>query len=240
MPPAHALRMLLKLEKTRSWRQATGDSDKLSADALDLLDQIFQADIKQRITIEGIKQHAWFNQKLPQQYAEALQRQEQQVLKAVQADQALRAQRGMQQLRALALLPEDPAEEEQQVKEGQEGGAPAAAGQEAAGQEAAQLQGEQQAVTAQLQEQLRQQLQLSQHLKSQRQMMLSRDSPMRRLRVHDSVAQLDVVSAYKLWKQQQQQRPTGPDIKATMQQVTVLLESARATGRQLTRLQLVE
>jgi hypothetical protein len=229
MPPAHALRMLLKLEKTRSWRQATGNTEKLSTDARDLLDQIFQADIKQRITIEGIKQHRWFNQKLPQQYAEALQRQEQQVLKAVQADQALRAKQGMQQLRALALLPEDPAEEEQ------EGDAVAVVGQEAevAGQ------GEQQAVTVELQEQLRQQLQLSQHLKSQRQMMLSRDSPMRRLRVHDSVAQLDVVSAYKLWKQQQQQRPTGPDIKATMQQVTQLLESARAAGREVTRLQLV-
>lgn len=46
---------------------------QLSSECRSLLDRIFVADVKQRITVEGIMQHPWYQQPLPPQYQSQLQ-----------------------------------------------------------------------------------------------------------------------------------------------------------------------
>lgn len=41
---------------------------QLSSGCRSLLDAIFQADVKQRITVEGIMQHPWYREPLPSQF----------------------------------------------------------------------------------------------------------------------------------------------------------------------------
>ena len=41
---------------------------QLSPGCRSLLDAIFQADVKQRITVEGIMQHPWYREPLPSQF----------------------------------------------------------------------------------------------------------------------------------------------------------------------------
>jgi serine/threonine protein kinase len=219
MPPANALRMLLKLEKTRSWSQATGDADKLSAEARDLLDQIFQPEFQQRITIAGIKQHPWFTQQLPAKYADALKRQEPHIMKAMSSLQSQRASSisSMRRTQSLSQLKEDPEEEQQQAKQPLQRLPSNAQQPSAAGKEP-----DEQKAKAALQQQLQQQLQLSQHLQAQRQHMLSRDSPIQHLRVHDSAS--DISSTPTTPKNKAQGN------KAVMAQVSELLDTARRIG----------
>ncbi|KAL6779334.1 SNRK2I [Auxenochlorella protothecoides x Auxenochlorella symbiontica] len=46
---------------------------KLSPECKDLLNRIFTIDAKKRITIEQIKQHPWYNMKVPEKYARVLE-----------------------------------------------------------------------------------------------------------------------------------------------------------------------
>lgn len=50
---------------------------QLSNECRDLLDRIFEADVKKRITVDGIMQHPWYTQPLPSQYQSQLQHLEQ-------------------------------------------------------------------------------------------------------------------------------------------------------------------
>lgn len=50
---------------------------QLSNECRDLLDRIFDADVKKRITVDGIMQHPWYMQPLPPQYQSQLQHLEQ-------------------------------------------------------------------------------------------------------------------------------------------------------------------
>ena len=49
----------------------------MSNECRDLLDCIFDADVKKRITVDGIMQHPWYTQSLPSQYQSQLQHLEQ-------------------------------------------------------------------------------------------------------------------------------------------------------------------
>lgn len=46
---------------------------QLSSECRSLLDRIFVADVKQRITVEGIMQHPWYLHPLPSHYQSQLQ-----------------------------------------------------------------------------------------------------------------------------------------------------------------------
>lgn len=46
---------------------------QLSSECRSLLDRIFVADVKQRITVEGIMQHPWYQHPLPSHYQSQLQ-----------------------------------------------------------------------------------------------------------------------------------------------------------------------
>ncbi len=46
---------------------------QLSSECRSLLDRIFVADVKQRITVEGIMQHPWYQHALPSHYQSQLQ-----------------------------------------------------------------------------------------------------------------------------------------------------------------------
>lgn len=62
----------------------------LSAEVKDLLDNILVIDPCQRITVEGIMQHPWYNQKLPHAYEAALQdldRQQSELVRHVERQQ---------------------------------------------------------------------------------------------------------------------------------------------------------
>lgn len=76
LPPREALSVLWQLESQHSWREAAGSqlgTRRVSPEALDLLDQMLQADEGRRIDIGAIKAHPWMAQKLPKRYESALE-----------------------------------------------------------------------------------------------------------------------------------------------------------------------
>lgn len=75
LPPAEALMTLYQLEHELTWRDALGTRGlkPISAEAQDLLDRLLHPDEDQRISIKQIKEHPWFNRKLPAAYTKALE-----------------------------------------------------------------------------------------------------------------------------------------------------------------------